>query len=152
MPKEISSIIPQTKKVGDKKVIGGRTTVQTPEEIKFSYDLSGYTTYEQEGFQPPLPNERFDREEREFLKQVNLDYGKVKVKITNIIRQKQVDPSTNERRERKEYITFESQWFAHDYFGSEIRVLGHIEGQYWKQTRRLVNQLDKKYWKDAFIL
>ena len=121
---------PTNQEVGDKKVIGGRTTGQTPEEIKFNYDLSGYTTYEQEGFQPPLPNERFDREEREFLKQVNLDYGKVKVKITSMIRQKQVDLSTGERRERKEYITFESHWFAYDYFGAEIRVLEHMEGQY----------------------
>ena len=44
---------------------------------------------------------------------------------------------------RKEYLTVISHWFAHDYFGAEIRVLEHMEGQYWKQTRRLVNQLDK---------
>ena len=103
MPREISSIIPQVRKLGQHKVIAGRTTKQEPEEINFHYDLSGYTTFEEEGFQPPLSNERFDVKEREFLKQVNLDYGKVKVKIRAIIRQKQVDPSSGERRERKEY-------------------------------------------------
>ena len=80
----------------------------------------------------------------EFLKRVNLDYGKVKVKILAIIRQKQVDPSTGERRERKEYITFVSSWYAHDYFGAEIRVIAHVEGQYKKQTKKLVNKLDKE--------
>ena len=45
---------------------------------------------------------------------------------------------------RKEYIIFVSSWYAHDYFGAEIRVLEHIEGQYKKQTRRLVNKLDKE--------
>ena len=140
---EISSIVPKATKIGDRKVIAGRTTVQKPEEIKFSYDLSGYTTFEQEGFQPPEPNERFDVTEREFLKQVNLDYGKVKVRVRAIMRRKEVDPSTGERRERKEYLTVICHWYAYDYFGAEIRVLEHIEGQYKKQTRKLVNKLDK---------
>ena len=122
MPKEISSIIPQTKKIGDKKIIGGRTTVQQPEEIKFITIYQDIQLLKQEGFQPPMPNERFDVTEREFLKQVNLDYGKVRVKVRAIIRQKQVDPSTNERRERKEYLTLICHWYAYDYFGAEIRV------------------------------
>ena len=82
MPREISSIVPKIKKLGDNKIMAGRTTVQQPEEINFHYDLSGYTTFEEEGFQPPASNERFDIREREFLKRVNLDFGKVKVKIT----------------------------------------------------------------------
>ena len=62
MPREISSIIPQVKQLGDKKVIAGRTTTQQPEEIDFHYDLSAYDSFEKEGFNPPpQSNERFDK-------------------------------------------------------------------------------------------
>jgi hypothetical protein len=108
MPREISSILQEVKQVGDKKVIAGRTTTQQPEEIQFHYDLSGYTTFEEEGFQPPAPNERFDVKQREFLKRVDLSYSKIKVRILQMIRQKRVDVSS-ERRERKEYLTFNSE-------------------------------------------
>ena len=67
-----------------------------------------------------------------------------------MVRQKEVDSFTGERRERKEYLTFTSKWYghAHDYFGSEIIMeKTHIEGQYRrsskKQVRKLVNKLDK---------
>ena len=74
-----------------KKIVAGRTTVKEPEEIQFHYDFSEYDSFKKEGFQPPPINERFDVREREFLKRVNLDYGKVRVKILVMVRQKAVD-------------------------------------------------------------
>jgi hypothetical protein len=53
MPREISSIKPDIKELERKKMIGGRVTVsKTPEVIKFYYHLSGYKTFEDEGFTP----------------------------------------------------------------------------------------------------
>ena len=125
--------------------MAGRTTTQQPEEIQFHYDTYEYDSFEKEGFNPPPSNERFDVREREFLKRVNLDYGKVRVKILSMVRQKAVDPSTAERRERKEYLTFESEWYVHDYFGAEIRMgTIHIEGHYKKQTRKLAQKVDQE--------
>ena len=56
---------PNTGKIIKEEAIGGRLTVQKePEEIQFFYDLSGYKTFEEEGFQPPASNERFDVKQR----------------------------------------------------------------------------------------
>ena len=110
MPRKISSIKPEIRKLGkNKKFIAGRTTVKEPEEIQFHYDTSEYDTYEKEGFQPPQSNERFDVKEREFLKRVNLDYGKIRVKILSMVRQKAIDWSSK-THERKEYLTFNCEW------------------------------------------
>jgi hypothetical protein len=133
MPREISSIKPEIKKRGkDEAIIAVRTKLREPEEINFHYDTSEFDTYAKEGFNPPLSNERFDVREREFLKRVNLDYGKIKIKILSMVRQKAVDPSTGERMERKEYLTFTSEWYEYDYFGAEIKTGTHTEGQYKK--------------------
>jgi hypothetical protein len=60
-----------------------------------------------------------------------------------MVRQKVVDSFTGERRGRKEYLTFTSKWYGHDYFGSEIVMENkRIEGQYKKQVRKLANKLD----------
>ena len=62
-----------------------------------------------------------------------------------MIRQKAVDFSTGERRERKEYLIFTSEWYGYDYFGAEIKMgRTHIEGKYLQQVRKLVNKLDMK--------
>ncbi|MGA8844438.1 MAG: hypothetical protein WB511_12710 [Nitrososphaeraceae archaeon] len=65
MPREISSIKPEIRKIGNKKFIACRTTVKEREEIKFYYSSEEYDTFENEGFNPPPNNERFDRIERE---------------------------------------------------------------------------------------
>jgi hypothetical protein len=145
MPREISSIKPDIKELERKKLVGGRVTVsKTPEEIKFYYDLSEYKTFEEEGFQPPANNERFDIKQREFLKRVDLGYSKIKVRILQMIRQKRLDP-TSERKERKEYLTFTCEWTGYDFFGAELKMgTIHTEGMYKKQTMKLVQKIDKE--------
>ena len=46
MAREISSIKPEIRKIGNKKFIAGRTTVKEPEEIKFYYSSEEYDTFE----------------------------------------------------------------------------------------------------------
>ena len=61
-----------------------------------------------------------------------------------MIRQKAVDDSS-ERRERKEYLYFTSEWYAYDFFGAEIKMETiDTEGKYKKQTRKLVQKVDKE--------
>ena len=78
--------------------------LQNPEPIKFSYSTDAYDPYIKEGFNPPLENKRTDFIER-FPKQCKYPYGKVKVKILAMARQKAIDWSTKSH-ERKEYLTF----------------------------------------------
>jgi hypothetical protein len=49
------------------------------------------------------------------------------------------------KEELHEYLWFESEWNAKDYFGADLS-LGehHEEGKYVMQTRKLVNQIDSK--------
>ena len=57
-------------------------------------------------------------------------------------RLKAVDYST-ENEESKEYLYWESNWYAKNYLGAEINpVIGHIEGKYKEQTKRLVSETD----------
>jgi hypothetical protein len=107
-----------------------------PKEIpKFSYHDGSYQSYIKEGFS--LPEVLPDRIEREFLSKVDLKYGKIKIRIHNMIRQLAIDYSTD-TEEKKEYLTFNTDWFAKDYHEEQIRGSGHIEGTYQQQVKKLV--------------
>ena len=56
-----------------------------------------------------------------------------------MIRQLAPDWSTD-REDRKEYLTFNSDWIAKNYLGVDIRVLGHIEGVFMDQQKELVTR------------
>ncbi|MGA8844437.1 MAG: hypothetical protein WB511_12705 [Nitrososphaeraceae archaeon] len=59
-----------------------------------------------------------------------------------MVRQKAVDYDSK-TKERKEFLTFTSEWYAYDYFGAEIKLgKTHIEDSYKQQTKKLVNKLD----------
>ena len=60
-----------------------------------------------------------------------------------MVRQKAVDFHGQRQKRRKEYLTFTSEWYGYDYFGAEIKHIEHIEGQYKKQTKKLVNKMDR---------
>jgi hypothetical protein len=69
-----------------------------------------------------------------------------------MIRQKRVDP-TSERRERKEYLTFTSEWTGYDFFGAELNMgTIHTEGVYKKQTRKLVQKNRQRDWKNGVMV
>ncbi|MGA7976304.1 MAG: hypothetical protein WB975_03635 [Nitrososphaeraceae archaeon] len=74
--------------------------------------------------------------EREFLSRVDLKQGKVKVQIRTIIRQLAIHYDT-ENEEEKEYLTWNSDWWAKNYQGVQIYLRGHIEGSYIQQVKEL---------------
>ena len=50
------------------------------EGIKFKYSTAAYDSFIKEGFIPPEPQYRSDKRERQFLSQVDVSKGKIKVK------------------------------------------------------------------------
>ena len=130
--REVSSIKPK---------IDGKAPTHD-EGIKFKYLTAAYDSFIKEGFIPPEPQYRSDKRERQFLSQVDVSKRKIKVKITRMYRLKAVDYS-NENEESKEYLYWESNWYAKNYLGAEINpVIGHIEGKYKEQTKKLVSGMD----------
>jgi hypothetical protein len=124
---EVSSIKPRIKEAG-----------RPNQEIKFYYSTLEYDSYAKEGFVAPTGRYRPDRKEREFLTRANIERGKIQVAITAMIRLLAPDYST-EKQERREYLLYESDWFAKNWLGAEIPPLrGHVEGRYLEQTKRLV--------------
>jgi hypothetical protein len=58
-------------------------------------------------------------------------------------RQKAIDWSTKSH-ERKEYLTFNCEWYGYDYYGAEIKLgKTHEEGKFMEQTKKLVNEIDQ---------
>ena len=87
-------------------------------------------SYINNGFLSPDPDSQQPGYwENKFLSQVDLSKGKIKVKVITIIRQLAPDWSTD-REDRKEYLTFNSDWMAKNYLGVNIRVT-------WSYRRRL---------------
>ncbi len=110
-----------------------------PQQLKFTYSTEAYDSYVKEGLTPPDAWKRPDKFELGFLSQVDLTKGKIKVEITRMIRLKALDYGSD-KREYKEYLTWESNWYAKNWLDVEISpVTGHIEGKYSQQTLRLVN-------------
>lgn len=98
-------------------------------KIKFNYSTAGYDTYTKEGFIPPLEHKRPDKWEHRFLNKVDIDQGKIKVQITKLFRLRATDYSTD-KREKKEYLMWESNWYAKNWLGEELAMLEHLEGKY----------------------
>jgi hypothetical protein len=126
---ERSSIQPNLS--GSNNNIEGRQ----PRELKFTYSTAGYDSYIKEGFRPPEVHKRADKYEYRFLNAIDIDQGKIKVEVTSMVRLKAIDYST-EKREKKEYLVFSSEWTAKNWMGKELGC-SHIEGKYWQQTKVL---------------
>ena len=110
----------------------------------FVWENKGYDSYINNGFRPPDPESQVPGYwENKFLSQVDLTKGKIKVKVNTMIRQLALDWSTD-REDRKEYLTFTSDWMAKNYLGVDIRVLGHVEGVFMDQQRELVTTKDQR--------
>jgi len=45
---------------------------------------------------------------------------------------------SNEKKELKEYLLYESDCHAKNWTGNELNIISHIEGKYMQQTKRLV--------------
>jgi hypothetical protein len=59
------------------------------------------------------------------------------VEITQIFRVQAIDYST-EKQELKEYLVYQSNCYAKNWMGKELRILEHVEERYLQQTKRLV--------------
>lgn len=117
--------------------------VRSKKELKFSYSTAEYDSYAKNGFVPPELWNRTDFFEQRFIAQADPDKGPVKVRINNIVRLKAPDYFDNDKE--KEFIYWNSDWEAKDWLGREIFVRGHIDGQYYEQTRRLtVGEIDRE--------
>lgn len=110
----------------------------------FIWENKGYESYINNGFRPPDPESQVPGYwENKFLSEVDLSKGKIKVKVQTMIRQLAPDWST-EREDRKEYLTFNTDWSAKNYLGVNIFVRGHIEGVFMDQQRELVTKTDPR--------
>jgi hypothetical protein len=117
--------------------VPGMSTEEKP-QLKFNYSTESYDSYVKEGLTPPDPWKRPDKFELKFLSQVDLTKGKIKVEITRMVRLKAQDFGSD-KREFKEYLVWESNWYAKNWLDVEISPVSHIEGKYSQQTLRLVN-------------
>ena len=118
--------------------VPGMSTEEKP-QLKFNYSTESYDSYVKEGLAPPDPWKRPDKLELRFLSQVDLSKGKIKVEITRMIRLQAQNYSTGDKREFKEYLLWESNWYAKNWLENDLVVSGHIEGKYVQQTLKLVN-------------
>lgn len=79
---------------------------------------------------------RPDKFEHRFLNAIDIDQGKIKVQITRMFRLRGTDWSTD-KKEKKEYLVWESNWYAKNWLGSDLAVMEHLEGRYKEQTKVL---------------
>ena len=94
------------------------TEVKLKEILKFAYNTGAYDSYLNEGFSMPIKVP--DKWEREFLSRVELNQGKIKVRILNMIRQRAIDYSTE--KEEKKRVSNSHLRLA----GQELSGGGHI--------------------------
>jgi hypothetical protein len=127
------SVPERSSKVPD---VAGQVKERPP--LKFTYSTEAYDSYVKEGLEPPDQWHRPDKFELRFLSAVDLTKGKIKVEVTRMVRLKAQDFSSD-KREYKEYLVWESNWYAKNWLENELVVNGHIEGKYKQQTLKLVN-------------
>jgi hypothetical protein len=126
--KERSSIKPD--------VPGSQTNTDNKPELKFKYNTKTYDSYRENGFLPPEFHKRKDKQEIMFLQAVDISKGKIQVEVTRMFRIHAIDYSS-EKREFKDYLYFESNWYAKNWREEEIRVITHVEGKNIEQTKKL---------------
>jgi hypothetical protein len=103
-----------------------------PQQLKFTYSTDAFDSYVKEGFEPPEPWRRPDKFELRFLSAVDITKGKIKVEVikvevTRMVRLRAQDFGSD-KREYKEYLIWESNWYAKNWLENELVVNGHIEG------------------------
>lgn len=111
-------------------------------DLKFSFSTEAYDSYVKEGFEPPGPFYRPDKFELRFLNKVDITKGKIKVEITKLVRVREKDYSSETgKQEYRDFVTWESNWYAKDWLENDIVSTSHIEGKYKQQTKKLVRKI-----------
>lgn len=107
-------------------------------DLKFTYSTDTFDSYAKEGFANKAPeyHKRHDRHELRFLSSVDITKGKIKIDITRMFRLQARDYSTD-KLEYKEYLMWESNWYAKNWLENELKVLEHMEGKYLQQTKKV---------------
>jgi|GEM_PF-1616977 len=76
-------------------------------------------------------------DENRFLSEVDTRQGPILREVTRIFRVKAIDWSS-EKKERKEYLYYEENWYGMNWLGVKIApCTGHIEGYYKQTTKQL---------------
>jgi hypothetical protein len=130
---EISSLKPEVKKV----------------KPNFIWENRAYDSYINNGFRLPTetPSLVPGYWENKFLSEVDLERGKIKVRVNTLIRQLAPDYST-ENEEIKEYLAWNTSWFAQNYLGEKLAYHGHIAGVNQEQLKELVRSRDPKTYEE----
>ena len=124
------------------------TLPQTPKKPRFIFAekssvIQTYESFVKEGFAHLLTiKDEFQYMfEREFLSKVDLTKGPIFVTVQNIIRTMAVDWDS-QKRERKEYVYYTTDWEAKDRLGNTIKCPHENEGKYTQQTKIIKTKLN----------
>jgi hypothetical protein len=100
--------------------------------------IDTYESYAKEGFAHLVTNQaEFPYKfEKQFLSKVDLTKGPILVSVGMMIRTMAVDWESP-KRERKEYLTFTTEWEAKDRLGNTLRCSHENEGKYTQQTKQI---------------
>src|SRR5213592_770347 len=97
-----------------------------------------YESYIENGFTfDEFDRPSFNRQEMNFLSEVDERQGAIVRQVTRIVRLKAIDWST-QKRERKEYLYYFENWYGKNWLGLKIApVTDHIEGMFYEQLKEL---------------
>ena len=105
-------------------------------ELKFKYNMAAYESFAKQGFESPEYYNRPDKWEFEFISKVDPGKGPVKTRVTRMFRIRAIDYDS-EKHETKEYLYYETEWYALQWNGNPLRLNEHVVGRHKEQTKRL---------------
>lgn len=103
--------------------------------------IDAYNSFTKEGFERQSKDERPYDLQKQFLSKVDVSKGPIQVRVESIVRTMVLDPDSI-KGEKKEYLTYTSQWLAKDWLGNIIRCALEHEGKYMQQTKNTVTKFN----------
>lgn len=106
---------------------------------KISLNNKTIESYKENGFwDAEFPPRTVNKQNLDFLQQVDERQGPIKRVVTTMVRLKAIDHTTK-NLERKEYLYWMENWYGKDWLGVAIPpVTDHVEGMYYEQLKELV--------------
>jgi hypothetical protein len=136
----LSIPVPQTPRPKPRFIFAERSSV-----------IDTYESFAKEGFAHLITNQaEFPYQfEKRFLSKVDVAKGPILVSVQSIVRTMAVDWDSP-KRERKEYMYYNSEWEAKDRLGNPIRSNTHTEGKYIQQTKFIKTKLNSSNEEEAY--
>jgi hypothetical protein len=106
-------------------------------KAKLEYNDKTFQDYIANGFDPTVPGEEVDKQEREFLNEADPKnkFG-IRRKVSRINRIKEVDLDSP-KLERKEFLTWVEEWTAKNWKGQDVAPFReHWEGIWYRQLKK----------------